>query len=97
MEDEIFDKEFIELDKKMKFCIVCGKEINQNRRKFWGSNKCKKINEYRKKTKEIETNPFYICQFCGYKWQLDFQPRFVKGNKLLKELQCPVCKNNRIT
>ena len=73
-----------------KQCACCGKSfIAIKKKQAYCCRKCfKKM--YRKKMKEIENNlPEWICQNCGNKIKLSFDPR--KDFEMWKELTCKKC------
>lgn len=83
----------------MLFCIECKTTQLVGGQKKYCSRKCK--NKYydrliaKRKREEEETFPIYICQCCGNKIQLDYDPRLARNAKKFNSLRCNNCGNLR--
>ena len=77
---------------QLRKCIICGKEFEPVKMKQrFCCRKCYII-DYRIKSK-IKTLPYYICQKCGKKTQLKFDPK--SNIKRFERFKCPCCEYNR--
>lgn len=80
------------MEDKIKKCLQCGKDFYRRTKKhFFCCKSC--YNKYY--SKELENNKFpeVICQKCGKKTKLNFNPK--KDFQKLKEFKCSHCDHQK--
>jgi hypothetical protein len=96
---ENLEEELKELEKTMLFCEVCGVLLTGNHKKYCSNIECKNkaINARlaKERLENVETFPKYICQHCGFIFQLTFQVNRIEGQNRLDFLKCPNCLKSR--